>query len=198
MNSVGVADNPTPQVRSVDRSAPVEDASLAAQVFESIRDIRDPEHPNTLEELSVVDRGSVTVTERTPGSGLSWGTVSIAFTPTVPHCSLASLIGLSIRAKLDADGILSPAPSTVGALDGRPPSGGLLVAPPALWPMARARRQGRCRPRATTSWTCRWRPAPTRRQRKSPSSSMTRSGVRRRWRTPTCSGWSRGVCRPRW
>lgn len=78
---------------------------------ESIRDIRDPEHPNTLEELSVVDRSSVTVTEASPGTGLTWGTVSIAFTPTVPHCSLASLIGLSIRAKLEADGILAPAPA---------------------------------------------------------------------------------------
>lgn len=80
----------------------------------------------------MVDRDCVTVTERTPGSGLAWGTVAIAFTPTVPHCSLASLIGLSIRAKLDADGILSPAPWTSGGSDGSPPSGGgLLVAAPA-------------------------------------------------------------------
>lgn len=87
---------------------------------ESIRDIRDPEHPNTLEELSVIDRRSVTVTEATTGTGLTWGTVSIAFTPTVPHCSLASLIGLCIRAKLEADDILSPAPAPppLGAASG--------------------------------------------------------------------------------
>lgn len=90
---------------------------------ESIRDIRDPEHPNTLEELSVVDRSSVTVTECTPGTELAWGTVSIAFSPTVPHCSLASLIGLSIRAKLDADGILSPAPALPGSFPEGAPGG---------------------------------------------------------------------------
>lgn len=98
---------------------------------ESIRDIRDPEHPNTLEELSVIDRSSVTVTESTPGTGLSWGTVSIAFTPTVPHCSLASLIGLSIRAKLDTDGILTlaSAPPSVGTTSG---AGGEPLSPSVL------------------------------------------------------------------
>lgn len=98
---------------------------------ESIRDIRDPEHPNTLEELSVIDRHSVTVTEALPGAGLTWGTVSIAFTPTVPHCSLASLIGLSIRAKLEADDILSPAsaPPPLGTACG---PGGEPPLPPVL------------------------------------------------------------------
>ena len=95
-----------------------------------IRDIRDPEHPHTLEELSVVNEDCITVQHRhTPGDATCstrkqqpnpasqreengstqekeddeeeelW--IKIEFTPTVPHCSLATLIGLCLRVKLE-------------------------------------------------------------------------------------------------
>ena len=87
-----------------------------------IRDIKDPERPSTLEELDVVKEGCITVQRGVPGCGLDrqphnstgesetdsvqedkeeelW--IHIVFTPTVPHCSLATLIGLCLRVKLE-------------------------------------------------------------------------------------------------
>ena len=87
-----------------------------------IRDIKDPERPNTLEELDVVKEDCITVQHCVPGCGVKrqpqHGTgeseadsvqedaeeelwIHIAFTPTVPHCSLATLIGLCMRVKLE-------------------------------------------------------------------------------------------------
>jgi metal-sulfur cluster biosynthetic enzyme len=65
----------------------------AAEVFELIHDIQDPEHPLSLQQLNVVEEGNCHVdNERS--------LVEIFFTPTVPHCSMSTLIGLSIRVKL--------------------------------------------------------------------------------------------------
>lgn len=63
------------------------------EVFDLIRNINDPEHPLTLEELNVVDEKNIYVNNKS-------NEVSIVFTPTIPHCSMATLIGLSIRVKL--------------------------------------------------------------------------------------------------
>jgi hypothetical protein len=70
-----------------------------------VRDIRDPEHDHSLEALSVVDRGAVGVADP-PGDGPGYGRVTVTFTPTVPHCSMASVIGLSIKAKVDGARVL--------------------------------------------------------------------------------------------
>ena len=61
----------------------------ALEVYDLIRTIRDPEKPNTLEELEVVTESCVEVQEINEDDYL----VIIRFTPTVPHCSLATLIG---------------------------------------------------------------------------------------------------------
>ena len=53
------------------------------EVFEHIRNLNDPEHPLTLEQLDVVSLKHVTVED--PGD-----LVSVEFTPTIPHCSMAS------------------------------------------------------------------------------------------------------------
>ncbi|XP_061828590.1 cytosolic iron-sulfur assembly component 2B [Nerophis lumbriciformis] len=63
------------------------------EIFDLIRSINDPEHPLSLEELNVVEQVRVKVND--VGS-----TVGIEFTPTIPHCSMATLIGLSIKVKL--------------------------------------------------------------------------------------------------
>lgn len=47
----------------------------------------------TLEELHVVEENKVTVDNNN-------NEIFIQFTPTIPHCSMATLIGLSIRVKL--------------------------------------------------------------------------------------------------
>lgn len=63
------------------------------EVFDLIRSINDPEHPLSLEELKVVEQAGVNVVDQE-------NSVSVAFTPTTPHCSMATLIGLSIKVKL--------------------------------------------------------------------------------------------------
>ncbi|GJQ10845.1 hypothetical protein GpartN1_g2985.t1 [Galdieria partita] len=102
-------DNPFPQVRLCDERRPElpSNASLEEKIFEAIRDIRDPEHPYTLEQLSVVDPNSIVVVQGSKGSRLK-GLVKIEFTPTVPHCSLASLIGLCIVARIRDENLLPP------------------------------------------------------------------------------------------
>ncbi|CAH1954144.1 unnamed protein product [Acanthoscelides obtectus] len=63
------------------------------EIFDLIRGINDPEHPLTLEELHVIQEELITLDNDN-------NTVDVYFTPTIPHCSMATLIGLSIRVKL--------------------------------------------------------------------------------------------------
>jgi len=63
------------------------------EIFDHIRTINDPEHPYSLEELSVVSIKDCAVDDEK-------SRVLVKFTPTVQHCSMATLIGLSIRVKL--------------------------------------------------------------------------------------------------
>ncbi|KAI0003393.1 hypothetical protein BJV74DRAFT_813568 [Russula compacta] len=64
----------------------------ADEIFDLIRSISDPEHRSmTLEQLAVVSAPQITVAP---------GRVLVEFTPTVPHCGMSTLIGLSIRVRL--------------------------------------------------------------------------------------------------
>ncbi len=95
------------RVRGPDERDPID----ALEVYEMVRNINDPEHPLTLEQLKVVE----------PGAAGRWlyfhvgfpsfcagliavddarSTCDLLFTPTIPHCSMATLIGLSLRVKL--------------------------------------------------------------------------------------------------
>jgi metal-sulfur cluster biosynthetic enzyme len=60
---------------------------------EHIRHLNDPEHPLTLEQLNVASLDGVSVSDVD-------SSIDIFFTPTIPHCSMATLIGLCIRVKL--------------------------------------------------------------------------------------------------
>ncbi|KAF8321534.1 hypothetical protein DL93DRAFT_2072235 [Clavulina sp. PMI_390] len=62
------------------------------EIYDLIRSISDPEHPTTsLEQLGVVSAEQITVTGNK---------VLVQFTPTVPHCGSATLIGLTLRVRL--------------------------------------------------------------------------------------------------
>ncbi|GAB5032471.1 mitotic spindle-associated mmxd complex subunit mip18 [Nannochloropsis oceanica] len=69
------------------------DVFTSEEVFELVRNLNDPEHPLTLEQLKVATLENVRVDD-------AHSTVRIRFTPTIPHCSMATLIGLCIRVKL--------------------------------------------------------------------------------------------------
>jgi len=64
--------------------------SLTCAYLDLIRDIRDPEKPETLEQLNIVYEDGVKVKPLNSTTCV----ISVEFTPTVRHCSLASLIGL--------------------------------------------------------------------------------------------------------
>ncbi|XP_011870554.1 PREDICTED: MIP18 family protein FAM96A isoform X1 [Vollenhovia emeryi] len=74
------------------------DTELKESVYDLLRTIKDPEKPQTLEQLDVVYEDCIKVCHSTPG-GVS--VIRVEFNPTVPHCSLATLIGLCIRIKLE-------------------------------------------------------------------------------------------------
>lgn len=65
-------------------------------IFELIRYIKDPEHPHTLEQLKVVNIEDIKIFSVNSKYGSNINCIEVAFTPTVPHCSMASIIGLSI------------------------------------------------------------------------------------------------------
>lgn len=74
------------------------ETELRESIYDLLRTIKDPEKPQTLEQLDVVYEDCVNICKSTP-KGVS--VIRIEFNPTVPHCSLATLIGLCIRVKLE-------------------------------------------------------------------------------------------------
>jgi len=63
------------------------------EVFDHLRDIKDPEHPYSLEQLKVISEDAIEVDDE-------HSHIRVTFTPTVEHCSMATVIGLCVRVKL--------------------------------------------------------------------------------------------------
>ncbi|CEP61822.1 iron-sulfur cluster assembly protein CIA2 LALA0_S04e01486g [Lachancea lanzarotensis] len=76
-----------------------EDPIDAQEIYDLIAYISDPEHPLTLGQLAVVNLPDIEVHENTDKSKIS--EVVVKITPTITHCSLATLIGLGIRVRLE-------------------------------------------------------------------------------------------------
>ncbi|KAK9103796.1 hypothetical protein Sjap_021050 [Stephania japonica] len=85
------------RVRSTPSAADVDEYAVEPidqlEVFDHIRDIKDPEHPHSLEELKVITEDAIEVDDKQSH-------VRVMFTPTVEHCSMATVIGLCLRVKL--------------------------------------------------------------------------------------------------
>lgn len=71
----------------------VEDPLSALEVYELLCHINDPEHPHSLSALNVVQESLIQV-------DLVSQSITVRFTPTIPHCSMATLIGLCLRVRL--------------------------------------------------------------------------------------------------
>ncbi|PMD20825.1 hypothetical protein NA56DRAFT_645982 [Hyaloscypha hepaticicola] len=72
------------------------------EIYDLIAPISDPEHPLSLESLGVVklqDCHLISPPDLTNPSALS--RVLVELTPTVSHCSLATVIGLGVRVRLE-------------------------------------------------------------------------------------------------
>ncbi|KAK2749806.1 hypothetical protein FQN55_003042 [Onygenales sp. PD_40] len=74
------------------------------EIYDLISTISDPEHPISLGSLAVVSLPDIAITPTlthptSPTSPLR--TVSVLITPTITHCSLATVIGLGVRVRLE-------------------------------------------------------------------------------------------------
>ncbi|KAH0544198.1 hypothetical protein FGG08_001643 [Glutinoglossum americanum] len=68
------------------------------EIYDLISSISDPEHPLSLGELAVVNLPDIDVRDA-PTAPFS--TVLVQITPTITHCSLATVIGLGVRVRLE-------------------------------------------------------------------------------------------------
>ncbi|KAF4552607.1 MIP18 family protein [Elsinoe fawcettii] len=70
------------------------------EIYDLISTISDPEHPLSLGSLAVVNLADISITPpSSPNSRIS--TVTVLITPTITHCSLATVIGLGVRVRLE-------------------------------------------------------------------------------------------------
>ncbi|KAH6656934.1 hypothetical protein BKA67DRAFT_532174 [Truncatella angustata] len=73
------------------------------EIYDLISNITDPEHPISLGELAVVNLPDIYITPspsiKVDTNALS--TVLVKITPTITHCSLATVIGLGVRVRLE-------------------------------------------------------------------------------------------------
>ncbi len=95
--------NKNPQIyapKQIERNAMEDEADEneidqfdALEIYDLIRNINDPEHPYTLEQLNIIQHEFIRVENEN-------NHIFIQFTPTITNCSMATLIGLCIRVKL--------------------------------------------------------------------------------------------------
>ena len=74
----------------------------AQEVYDLVATMSDPEHPITLGALAVLSLPDISIKPtipNRPNSNLQ--TVTVLVTPTIQHCSLATVIGLGVRVRLE-------------------------------------------------------------------------------------------------
>lgn len=89
---------------SLDESeSDAEDEPIDAQeIYDLIATMSDPEHPITLGSLAVVSLPDISIKPTIPSRPNSnLQTVTVLITPTIQHCSLATMIGLGVRVRLE-------------------------------------------------------------------------------------------------
>ncbi|KAI9834785.1 MAG: hypothetical protein M1819_002871 [Sarea resinae] len=95
-----------PEEGDVDDGAP--EPIDEQEIYDLIAPISDPEHPLTLGSLAVVNLPDIFLPARAPANPRSSSsfsptiqTVTVLLTPTITHCSLATVIGLGVRVRLE-------------------------------------------------------------------------------------------------
>jgi metal-sulfur cluster biosynthetic enzyme len=83
----------------------VPDAIDEQEIYDLISTISDPEHPVSLGQLSVINLPDIHITPSPslgpPPSPNTIVQVAVEITPTITHCSLATVIGLGVRVRLE-------------------------------------------------------------------------------------------------
>jgi metal-sulfur cluster biosynthetic enzyme len=91
----------SPASSDSDNDADLEDID-EQEIYDLISTMSDPEHPITLGSLAVVSLPDISIKptmRNRPSSNLR--TVTVLVTPTIQHCSLATVIGLGVRVRLE-------------------------------------------------------------------------------------------------
>ena len=103
LESLENLDNKTSEGRVSGSSKTLEGSSVEPideqEIYDLIAHISDPEHPLSLGQLSVVNLPDIEVHD--DGNPNHMAEVIVRITPTITHCSLATLIGLGIRVRLE-------------------------------------------------------------------------------------------------
>lgn len=71
------------------------------EIYDLIATISDPEHPLSLGSLAVVTLPDISIAPLMPASPSRLQRVTVLLTPTINHCSLATVIGLGVRVRLE-------------------------------------------------------------------------------------------------
>ncbi|KAB8230142.1 hypothetical protein ETB97_010155 [Aspergillus alliaceus] len=72
------------------------------EIYDLVSSISDPEHPISLGALAVVSLPDISIAPTLPYVPASpLRTVTVLITPTITHCSLATVIGLGVRVRLE-------------------------------------------------------------------------------------------------
>ncbi|PYI14955.1 hypothetical protein BO99DRAFT_425933 [Aspergillus violaceofuscus CBS 115571] len=87
---------------SSDEEEVLEEQIDEQEIYDLISSISDPEHPISLGALAVVSLPDISIKSTLPDVPESvLQTVSVLITPTITHCSLATVIGLGVRVRLE-------------------------------------------------------------------------------------------------
>ncbi|KAF2228845.1 putative cytoplasmic protein required for cell viability [Viridothelium virens] len=71
------------------------------EIYDLIAHVSDPEHPLTLGQLAVVNLPDISIQSSAAPSKSRITTARVLLTPTISHCSLATVIGLGVRVRLE-------------------------------------------------------------------------------------------------
>jgi metal-sulfur cluster biosynthetic enzyme len=86
-------DNINQQRLAEEMEADKDDPVDQYEIFDIIKTINDPEHPLTLEQLNIVSPNNIII-------NTDKNHIKVYFSPTIPSCSMSTLIGLMIKVKL--------------------------------------------------------------------------------------------------
>ncbi|EEP76622.1 protein FAM96B [Uncinocarpus reesii 1704] len=90
------------ETNSIETDDDIEEPIDEQEIYDLISTIMDPEHPISLGELAVVSLPDISITPALPQNPSSpLRKVTVLVTPTITHCSLATVIGLGVRVRLE-------------------------------------------------------------------------------------------------
>lgn len=95
------ATSSSPSLTDSDNDSDLEEID-EQEIYDLVATMSDPEHPITLGSLAVVSLPDISIKPTIPSRlDSNLRTVTVLITPTIQHCSLATVIGLGVRVRLE-------------------------------------------------------------------------------------------------